>query len=113
MATTAERCGDVAVVIDHCGFVDLTGPSAELEPLTALPNVHLKVTGHVLHELDDPAGVVAGLARRFGEDRLVWGSDWPQTGFGYDESVTLARRAAASLRDAAGFLGDTARALYA
>jgi len=112
VATMAERFADVAVVVDHCGFVDLAGPATELDPLAGLANVHLKVTGHLLHQLHDPADAVAALARRFGEQRLVWGSDWPQTGLGYGESVELAQRVAARLRAPGGFVGDTARALY-
>jgi len=112
VAAVAARFDGVAVLVDHCGFVDLAGPAAELDPLAGLANVYPKVTGHLLHQLDDPDAAVAALARRFGEHRLVWGSDWPQTELGYGESVELARRAAASLRAPDGFLGDTARALY-
>lgn len=110
----------VAVALDHCGFPDLTGgpPYAEaatLLDLVDLPAVHLKVSTHLLAHLPDPAALVDVLAERFGPERLVWGSDFPQTeGLGYGAMVALGRRACRNLDDAAadGFLGGNAHRLW-
>ena len=57
-------CSDVTptcpVVLDHCGFPDLRGgppfvDAASLFELAAFPNLHLKVTSHVLEDADDDA----------------------------------------------------------
>jgi predicted TIM-barrel fold metal-dependent hydrolase len=104
----------VPVAVDHCGFVDFAGDVAPLLDLADLPAVHVKVSSHVLRPLPDPAAVVSLLAGAFGADRLVWGSDYPQTEGSYGSMVELARRAAAGLDDAgqADFLGGTARRLW-
>ena len=79
------RHPDVPVVLDHCGFPDLRGgPSFPgLAPVLALaghPGLHLKVTSHVLEAAGEHAAAfVEQLADTFGADRLVWGSDYPQT----------------------------------
>ncbi len=94
----------VPVVLDHCGFPDLHGgPSFPgLEPLLALaehPGLHLKVTSHVLEGAGAAAGAfVERLVATFGAERLVWGSDYPQThDRTYAELVALGRDACAGL----------------
>lgn len=101
---------DVAVALDHCAF----SPPDSLEPLARHPNVHLKVSTHVLRHTGRPAALVRRLADDFGADRLSWGSDFPQTAGTYAEMVDLGRAAAADLdRDeAAAFLGGTAARLW-
>ncbi|MDX6660361.1 MAG: L-fuconolactonase, partial [Solirubrobacteraceae bacterium] len=110
----------VEVAVDHCGFSDFAaGPpyaaAADLFALADLPAVHLKVSSHVLEPLEDPADLVDELARRFGAERLCWGSDFPQTqSHPYPELVDLGRRACRRL-DAAGqeaFLSGTSRHLW-
>ena len=74
------------------------------QPLLALADhrrLHLKVTSHVL---EDAAGrrrrraFVERLAATFGAERLVWGSDYPQThDRTYAELVALGRDACAGL----------------
>jgi predicted TIM-barrel fold metal-dependent hydrolase len=87
--------------------------------LARFPNLRLKVTTHVLRVADkDPAGpaaLVDHLARHFGADRLLWGSDYSQThDRSYADMVALARLAAASLRadERERFLGGTALELW-
>jgi L-fuconolactonase len=119
------RFPDVPVVLDHCGFPDLTGgpPYPAAQPLFALadlPSVHLKVTSHLLEDAeprssDGAAALVDRLAATFGPERLVWGSDYPQThDRPYAELVALGRHAAASLPRADGdaFLGGNALRLW-
>ena len=78
------RRPDLAMVLDHCGFADLSGgpPYERAAPLWALadqPNVHLKLTPTCVEMSGaDPAGLLQLLVDRFGAERLVWGSDWPQ-----------------------------------
>jgi predicted TIM-barrel fold metal-dependent hydrolase len=109
------------VVLDHCGFPDVHDgpPFVGLQPLLALvdhPGLHLKVTSHVL----EAAGVhaptfVERLAATFGSDRLVWGSDYPQThDRTYAELVALGRDACVGLGadDQARVLGETALRLW-
>lgn len=124
LANALRRFPDAPVALDHCGFPDLRGgppyerASALLE-LAAFPNLRMKVTTHVLRLAEqDPAGpaaLVDALAARFGADRLLWGSDFPQThDRSYADMVALARRAAANLDDAARarFLGGSALELW-
>ena len=116
---------DVPVVLDHCGFPDLTGgpPYPAAGPLFALadlPSVHLKVTSHLLEDAesgsaDGATALVDRLAANFGPERLVWGSDYPQThDRPYDQLVALGRRAAASLppADRDAFLSGNALRLW-
>ncbi|MEW6268102.1 MAG: amidohydrolase family protein [Thermodesulfobacteriota bacterium] len=116
--------GTAAVALDHCGFPDLRGgPPFErargLLDLAELPNLRLKVTSHVLEQCeateDGPAAFVDVLARRFGAERLLWGSDYSQThDRPYGDLVELGRSAAAHLGVAGRerFLGATALELW-
>ena len=119
------RFPDVPVVLDHCGFPDLSrGPSyaadAPLAALVGYPSLHLKVTSHVLEEAESraPGGAATFLERvhhDFGADRLVWGSDYPQThDRSYAALVALGRTACAGLppEDQERFLGANALRLW-
>jgi L-fuconolactonase len=115
------RRPDVPVVLDHCAFPDVRdGPpfpgAAALRELAELPNLHLKVTSHVLEEAgDDAAAFVTLLASEFGADRLVWGSDYPQThDRSYAELVDLGQAACRELppADQARVLGENALRLW-
>jgi predicted TIM-barrel fold metal-dependent hydrolase len=115
------RRPDVPVVLDHCAFPDLRdGPPfpglAALRELAECPNLHLKVTSHVLEGAGDHAAAfVAHLSETFGAERLVWGSDYSQThDRPYAQLVELGRAACSGLstRDQARVLGDNALALW-
>lgn len=121
LATMLVRHPGAPVVLDHCGFPDLRGepPFPGLGPVLALadhPGLHLKVTSHVLEAAGAHAGAfVEALAARFGADRLVWGSDYPQThDRSYAELVTLGRDACGGLpaADQARVLGENALRLW-
>jgi predicted TIM-barrel fold metal-dependent hydrolase len=119
-----RRFPEIPVALDHCGFPDLRGgaPFAKAQGLFELvefPNLHLKVTSHVLEHVEadaaGPEGFVELLAQRFGAQRLLWGSDYPQThDRTYSEFVALAQRAAARLSasDGEAFLGETALRMW-
>jgi predicted TIM-barrel fold metal-dependent hydrolase len=113
LATMLARHPGAPVVLDHCGFPDLRGgPSFPgLAPVLALsghPALHLKVTSHVLEAAgDDAVSFVGQLADAFGAERLVWGSDYPQThDRTYAELVALGHDACAGLAES-----DRARVL--
>lgn len=118
LARFLEAFPDVPISLDHCGFPDAAQP----EPLLALarfPNLHLKVSTHVLDagaEHDgEPQPLVARLASAFGAERMMWGSDFSQThDRSYVELAALGRRAAQGLdeRGRADFLGGTAARLF-
>lgn len=121
LATMLSRHPGVPVVLDHCGFPDLRGgPSFPgLAPVLALAGyrgLHLKVTSHVLEEAGrDAPAFVERLAETFGAERLVWGSDYPQThDRSYAELVALGREACAGLTapDRAAVLGENALRLW-
>jgi predicted TIM-barrel fold metal-dependent hydrolase len=113
---------DAPVVLDHCGFPELRRePWPEAAPLFALEqfaNLHLKVSTHVLDAAareGDPRRFVAALAKRFGAERLLWGSDFSQThDRPYAELVRFGREAFSGLAAAeqARCLGGTAAALW-
>jgi L-fuconolactonase len=111
------------VVLDHCGFVDLDGgppfpQAAELFRLAEHTNLHLKITSHLLEAAEahgDASDIVDRLVAEFGAERLVWGSDYPQThDRSYPELVALAERACRNLseRDRGLVMGDTALRLW-
>ncbi len=103
-----ERFPNVPVVLDHCAFPDLSGgpPYASAAPLMALAgfaSLHLKVTSHVLEDAETraPGGAASFVERvhaEFGAERLVWGSDYPQThDRPYAALVALGRDACAGI----------------
>jgi L-fuconolactonase len=112
----ATRFPDLPLVIDHIAKPPIA--SGELEPwaermapLAKLEQVRCKVSGLVT-EADWGRWTVADLrpyvervADWFGEDRLIFGSDWPvcTVAASYDEVV-------AACEDALGELADSARA---
>lgn len=113
-----ERFPEIPVSLDHCAFPDPRAPEPLLE-LAAYPNLHLKVSTHVLDAgaaaHGDAAVLVEGLVDAFGADRIMWGSDFCQThDRSYAELVALGRSAFAALpdeqRDAC--LGGTALRLW-
>jgi predicted TIM-barrel fold metal-dependent hydrolase len=118
-----ERFPDTTIVLDHCGFPDLSGgapyaKAGDLFALATMPNVVLKVSGYLLGQAEatgDPRDLVDQLAAAFGPDRLLWGSDYPQT---HDRSYTglleLGRAACSRLApaDQRAFLGENALRLW-
>jgi L-fuconolactonase len=115
-----QNAPDIPMALDHCGFTDISEgpPFANAAPLMALAehdNVRLKVTTTFLEPAlargVDPADVLGALVDRFGVERLMWGSDYPQHhSEPYPELVDLARRACRRLSraDQDRFLGGTA-----
>jgi predicted TIM-barrel fold metal-dependent hydrolase len=109
LATMLTAHPGVPVVLDHCGFPDLRGgppfPAATaLLELADHAGLHLKVSSHVLEAAEEQApgegaaAFVALLVATFGSERLVWGSDYPQThDRSYPELLALGRAACADL----------------
>jgi predicted TIM-barrel fold metal-dependent hydrolase len=100
------RFPEIPVALDHCGFPDLRdGPpyaaATPLFDLASCANLHLKVTSNLLERAPDPRALVDRLAATFGAERLLWGSDFPQThDRPYRELVALGRDACAHLTEA-------------
>jgi len=101
-----SRFPNVPISLDHCAFPPVAGPPwRELEPLLDLakyPNLHLKLSTHVIDSEEkngsDVQGLVGLFAERFGASRLLWGSDFCQThDRSYAELVGLGKRAFAGL----------------
>jgi len=118
-----EQFPEVTVALDHCGFPDLTGgppyPKAgDLFELATLANVSLKASCYLLEQAEaagDPRDLVDRLAAAFGADRLLWGSDYPQThDRPYAALVDMGRAACSRLSpaDQRGFLGENALRLW-
>lgn len=93
VASLARALPGLVIVVDHCANVRVDGkapPSAWLsgmDALAACPRVHVKVSGLVegtgRNQGDAPADVafyqpvLDALWERFGDRRLVFGSNWP------------------------------------
>lgn len=92
IARLAKALPDLRIVVNHCGGVRIDGKSIpfewirEIYPLADHPNVFMKVSG--LPENTGRAGnaptdadfydsVLDTLWNAFGEDRLIFGSNWP------------------------------------
>ncbi len=109
---------DAPISLDHCAFPDPATP-ASLFDLARYPNLHLKVTTHVLDAAVEHNGealpFVTRLVETFGAERLMWGSDFCQIqGRRYAELVALAHRAFDGLpeKERAACLGETAARLW-
>jgi L-fuconolactonase len=83
-----RRCPDTAFILDHLGKPDikhqLLDPwQADLRALAGLPNVACKISGMVTeadHQEWQPADLepfVNVVLESFGEERVLFGSDWP------------------------------------
>jgi len=117
-----SRFPEIPVSLDHCGFPPLTSAAGDgAEALFALAdhaNLHLKLSTHVLdvaEKLGDAREFVATLVRRFGAERMMWGSDFCQThDRSYAALVELGRRAFSDLptRERDLCLGGTALQLW-
>jgi len=117
LTSLIRESSDSPVVLEHCGFPELSGDQVpEDAPLLALradENVRLKVTSHLIREAaanGDAAKLVAQLAGTFGAERLLWGSDYPQTDGDYGALLRDAAVAAEGLEADArpGFFADNA-----
>jgi predicted TIM-barrel fold metal-dependent hydrolase len=124
VGTLLARAPDLPIAVDHCGFTDFSDgpPFRAAAPLAALadhPNLRLKVTTTLLEPTlaagVDARGVLGWLCDRFGVERLMWGSDYPQHhSEPYPEMVDLGRHACSRLSpaDRDRFLGGTALELF-
>ena len=103
-----ERYPAVRLALDHCAFATLDGGRIEegspLLALSEVKNLTLKVSSHTLLDVaapHSPSELVDDLFARFGPDRLMWGSDWPQTPLPtYGAHLELADRACGQLSPA-------------
>jgi predicted TIM-barrel fold metal-dependent hydrolase len=118
LSRVLDRFPEQPVVLDHCGFVEAADFDADLLPLSRHANLHCKATSHVLEAAEAQGSatvVVARLVAEFGAERIVWGSDFPQThDRPYADLVALARRTCSDLseRDRDLVLGGTAARLW-
>lgn len=118
-AAMASAYPDLPVAIDHCAFPTLPDGLGPILELAALPNVSIKLTAHVLHDAvtagERPEALVAALVETYGAQRVIWGSDFPQTPVAsYRDVVEEGRRAVAALadNDRECILGGNARRLW-
>jgi L-fuconolactonase len=119
VAAMAAAYPDLPVAIDHCAFPTFTDGLGPVLALAALPNVSVKATAHLLHDAAaagvQPETVLTTLVQSYGAQRVIWGSDFPQTSEpSYRALVEEGRRAAAALpeRDREEILGGNARRLW-
>jgi L-fuconolactonase len=84
----ARQCPDTQFILDHCGKPAVSARvldpwRRDLAALAALPNVYCKVSGlvteanHQHWTAEDLAPYVDHVLAVFGEDRVVFGGDWP------------------------------------
>jgi predicted TIM-barrel fold metal-dependent hydrolase len=112
---------DVRVALDHCGFPDLSegrvAPDAPLLALQDAGHVSLKISSHLLRDAaatGDPVALVGQLAAAFGGERLLWGSDYPQTDSDYgallDDAAAATRQLDVGVRT--GFFSGNATQVF-
>ncbi|MEO1994297.1 MAG: amidohydrolase family protein, partial [Planctomycetaceae bacterium] len=119
----AHRFEQVSIVVDHLAHPPLDDPS-QLDPLLRLaenPNVFLKVSGLPYdskqpYPYTDCIPVVRTIHKRFGPQRLVWGSDFPHVLLqcGYARILRWFERTCPNLNDSdlEHMLGGNACRLY-
>jgi L-fuconolactonase len=120
-AEVARRVPGLAFVVEHLG-----GPAVRagddpawasgMARLGDLPNVSCKVSGLVVGSAEELAPFVERVVDWFGEDRLLFGSDWPVCLLGatYEEIMGRLRAVTATLPAPAQakLLGENARRVY-
>ncbi len=83
-----RRCPDTRFVLDHVGKPDIRQHAldpwrAHMQELASLPNVACKISGmvteadHQQWTREDIAPYVQHVLNAFGEDRVMFGGDWP------------------------------------
>ncbi|HZR44927.1 MAG TPA: amidohydrolase family protein [Ktedonobacteraceae bacterium] len=83
-----RQCPDTAFILDHIGKPDIKGHALDpwrehIQALASYPNVVCKVSGMVTEadqqnwSPDDLAPYVEHVLDAFGEDRVIFGGDWP------------------------------------
>ncbi|HVC82255.1 MAG TPA: amidohydrolase family protein [Chloroflexota bacterium] len=110
----ARQCPDTQFILDHCGKpavgAHMLDPWRDhITALAALPNVYCKVSGlvteadHQHWAAEDLAPYVDHVLNVFGEDRVVFGGDWPVATLAstYPRWVEALDRLTASLSDPA------------
>ena len=129
--TLARRLPELRVVIEHIGGVAVDGGraavssgSTAMQAAAALPQVALKVSSVIENsvaqpppaELDYYRPVLDTLWRAFGEERLVYGSNWPvcERAGPYGTAIDVVRRyfATRGRRAAARYFGANAARIY-
>lgn len=115
----ARRHPGLSIVIDHAAKPAIASGNLgdwreAMQRLAALPNVTCKLSG-LLTEADgrDVAPLIRWLFDTFGEERLLWGSDWPVLNLAGDYAGWLAL-ASSSIPEAAhaAVFNDNARRIY-
>jgi L-fuconolactonase len=113
----ALRHPALQIVIDHAAkprFDDLGNWRKAMQRLAALPKVICKLSGLLTDAQGrDVAPLIAWLFDTFGEDRLLWGSDWPVLNLAgsYGGWLELAKSAIPETAHVAVF-HDNARRIY-
>jgi L-fuconolactonase len=86
MLRVTDRVPNLRVVLDHLPQMDPAPAAASLRELAKRPQVYVKVSsvlrrvdGRVPEDLAFYRGRLDELFGLFGEDRLVYGSDWPNS----------------------------------
>ena len=99
-------------IVDHIAKPDMTKPmesgwADDISALAGYPGLHCKISGMVTEagadwSADRIRPFVEHVARAFGPERLVFGSDWPvcTLAASHDEVVDLARSILGALFDA-------------
>ncbi|HET6873143.1 MAG TPA: amidohydrolase family protein [Acidimicrobiales bacterium] len=103
---------DGLVALDHCGFPELVEGRVPVDaPLwrtVSMAHVSLKITSHLLKDAGTgvhQSRLVEDLLAHFGADRLMWGSDYPQSGTDFPGLIGMAE-------DAVGWLGEDDRTAF-
>ncbi len=90
-AKLAEKCPGTRFIVDHCGNMDVTSTDAAarkawmegMKAAAALPNTNCKISGIVMTAKKGewkPADLAPNISfclETFGEDRIIFGGDWP------------------------------------
>jgi L-fuconolactonase len=127
VTTLVRRCPDTQFILDHMGKPNakehvLDPWREQLRELAALPNVSCKVSGlvteaeHATWQVDDLAPYVEHVLEVFGEDRVMFGGDWPVMLYAssYTRWFETVQALTTSLTDRAKrkFWSENARRLY-
>jgi L-fuconolactonase len=86
-AKLAAQCPETRFILDHCGNAPVYGDRLQwqhgLEAAAAQPNIICKISGIVAQvktgawRPDDLAPIIQSCAAVFGNDRIMFASDWP------------------------------------